>query len=389
MSPEIQSIRYDERVATVVGGRGQLGSRIVKGLDGLGFREVRVCGEGDPFTDFVRLSTDLFFAVDADQAKDMLQSTRDLLQPQHSILDGSSVKSSLISLYRELDNFGISVCSTHLGAVPTQPWRGIKVWICEVGPNSGRAKRLALDLFIAKNTSIQQIDIEEHENVEQAQWFTFATMHVLAGALRRTGLPLEKFSGFATLNAELASLPLGRTLGQGVDTPSEILFRQPKKVEFLSALKEALTALEATLNDRKKLEKFNGRERIKNLMARNISFHDNPRGVVKSIYDKAGIVGARNANLRMYEFGFRVTDDRPGRLRELLLPFHKEGANLTAIDSMPGEITPEEESRGVDPDRIVDFDIGIDPKTIDNDKAARIKRELSNLGCSINDRQKR
>src|SRR3989344_4961246 len=256
MSLETQPISYNERVATVVGGRGQLGSRIVKGLDGLGFKEVRVCEKGDPFTDFVRLSTDLFFAVDADQAKDMLQSVRDLLQQQHSVLDGSSVKSPLISLYRELDNYGISVCSTHLGAVPAQPWRGVKVWVCEVGQNSERAKRLALDLFLAKNTSIQQIEIGDHEKVEQDQWFTFAIMRVFAGALRKYGLPLDGFNAFATLNAELATLPLGRTLGQGTIVPSEVLHSQPRKREFFNEISAALEELRGSLDDREKLQEF-------------------------------------------------------------------------------------------------------------------------------------
>lgn len=378
MSLETQPTGYQDRIATVVGGRGQLGSRIVKGLDGLGFKEVRVCEKGDPFTDFVRLSTDLFFAVDADQAKDMLQSTRDLLQPQHSILDGSSVKSPLISLYRELDNFGISVCSTHLGAVPAQPWRGVKVWVCEIGQNSENAKRLAVDLFLAKNTSIQQIDIEDHQKVEQDQWFTFAVMHIFAAALRKYGLPLERFNAFATLNAELATLPLGRTLGQGTIVPSEVVYSQPRKGEFFDEISAALEELRGSLDDREKLQEF---------MERNIEFHNNPAGVVSSVFKKAGIVGARNANLRMYAFGFRTTDDRPGKLRELLRPFYNEGANLTAIDSMPGVITPDEEQQGVNPDNIVDFDIGIDPHTIDTQKAERIKENLRKMGCVIDSRQ--
>lgn len=378
MSLETQPISYSERVATVVGGRGQLGSRVVKSLESLGMREVRICEKGDPFTDFVKLSTDLFFAVDADQAKDMLQSTRDLLQPQHSVLDGSSVKSPLISLYRELDDFGISVCSTHLGAVPTQPWRGVKVWVCEVGQNSERAKRLAIDLFLARNTSIQQIDIGDHEKVEQDQWFTFAVMHVFAAALRKYGLPLERFNAFATLNAELATLPLGRTLGQGTVVPSEVLFTQPKKTEFFAEISEALRELGENLGDRGKLQNF---------MQENISFHNNPTGVVNSVFGKAGIVGARIANFRMCALSFRTTDDQPGKLRELLYPFYQEGANLTAIDSMPGVITPEEEKQGVDPDKIVDFDIGIDPKTIDPQKAEVIKDSLRKMGCVVDNRQ--
>ncbi|MBI2589379.1 hypothetical protein HYW35_04230 [Candidatus Saccharibacteria bacterium] len=381
MSLETQPTRYEAyetRVATVVGGRGQLGSRIVQGLGGLGFNEVRVCEIDDSLTDSVRSSTDLFFAVDASTTDQMLRSVYDLLGPQHSVLDGSSVKSTLIPVYHELDNHGISVCSTHLGAVPAQPWRGVKVWLCEVGPNSEKAIRLATDLFLAKNTSIQKINISDHEKVEQDQFLTFFTMHLLAGALRQRELPLSDFNKFATLNAELAALALGRTLGQGTVVPSEILHSQPRKKEFLDAISGALEELKKGLDDRGKLQE---------LMLQNIMFHDDPAGVIKSMFGKAGVVGARNANLRMYAFSFRTTDDRPGKLRELLGPFYEAGANLTAIDSMPGVITPEEEQQGVDPDKIVDFDIGIDPDTIDPQKVARIKAALTKMGCVIANRQ--
>lgn len=46
----------------------------------------------------------------------------------------------------------------------------------------------------------------DHGKVEQDQWFTFAVMHIFAAALRKYGLPLERFNAFATLNAELATL---------------------------------------------------------------------------------------------------------------------------------------------------------------------------------------
>lgn len=56
---------------------------------------------------------------------------------------------------------------------------------------------------------------------------------------------------------------------------------------------------------------------------------------------------------------------------------------MTAIDSMPGVATEEEKVAGVDPDKIVDFDIGIDPKTVDPDKDRRIKEKLVEMGCTI------
>lgn len=366
--------QYQNRIATVVGGRGQLGSRIVKGLEGLGLGKVRICEKGDPFREFVEVSTDLFLATDAEEANRMLQSVRDILHPGQAILDGASVKSSLVTLYRELDGLGISICSTHLGAVPTHPWRGVKVWVCEVGPNSEKAKKLAIDLFLSKNTSVRAIDITEHEQVEQDQWFTFAVAYLFAAALREGNLNLSQFDAFATLNAELLTLPVGRTLGQGVVVPSEILSTQPRKEEFLRYLKDALQKFEENLGDREKLKTF---------MQDVISFHDDPLRFVDSIFRKAGVVGARNANLRMHSFSFRINDDRPGRLRELLKPFYEEGANLTAIDSMPGTITQDEESQGINPDGIVDFDIGIDPQTITPEKEARIKDRLQRMGIFL------
>lgn len=365
---------YDERVATVVGGKGPLGSKIEIALKPLGFKTVQICEKDDLFIDFVNQSTDFFFAVDDREITTMLQVAGEHLKPHHSILDGSSVKESLIPIYRQLDEHKISVCSTHLGAIPAQSWKGIKVWVCDVGPNSGRAKKLAIDLFLSTNSSIQSIDITEHKNVERDQWITMATAHMVAGALRDSGFLLERFDAFSTLNSELLALPIGRTLGQGTKIPSEVLFNQPMKWEFLESLKQGLTALEETLDDRDELQR---------LMQQNIDFHNDPEGFIQTIFKKAGIIGARNANLRMHKFSFRIIGDQPGKLREVLDPFYIEGANLTAIDSMPGNITLEEKAKGVDPDNIVDFDIGIDPKTIDDKKEERIKERLLELGCII------
>ena len=371
----VSQIPYEDRIATVIGGKGQLGSKIVTGLESFSFRQVRVCEIGDPFLTFVEQSTDLFFAVDDKQIASMLQASRDILKPNHSVLDGSSVKKPLITTYRELDGAGISVCSTHLGAVPAQPWRGIKVWVCEVGPNSERAKRLAVDLFLSTNSSIQTIDIDDHENVERDQWITMAVAHIVAGALRSSRFPLERFDAYSTLNAELLALPVGRTLGQGTRVPSEVLFNQPMKFDFLVTLKEGVSQLEQVLGDRVKLQE---------LMQQNIDFHNDPYGFIDVIFKKAGIIGARNANIRMHKFSFRITDDQPGVLRRILEPFYVEGANLTAIDSIPGTPSDEERSRGINPDNIVDFDIGIDPKTIDPEKEERIKKGLLELGCTVN-----
>lgn len=368
-----QLIPYNERVATVVGGKGPLGSKVAAGLEPLGFQSVGICEKGDPILDFVNRSTDLFFAVDNTEITAMLQASRDYLKPHHTILDGSSVKEPLITTYRELDDLQISVASTHLGSVPAQPWRGIKVWVCEVGPNSERAKRLAFDLFLSTNSSIRTIGIEDHKNVERDQWLTMATAHIFASALRAANFPLGDFDSFATLNAELQALPVGRTLGQGTKIPSEVIYNQPLKKEMLETLKRGVRELEEAMQDR---------DRLQELMQGNIDFH-NGDGAVDTLFIKGGVIGARNANLRMRRLGFRITEDQPGLLSKILEPFHLEGANLNAIDSMPGAPTEDELKRGINPDGIVNFDIGIDPNSIDDEKEQRIKERLQELGCTV------
>lgn len=373
----IDQEQYQDMTATVIGGRGELGRRMVLGFNELGFRNVAICEQGDVLRDFVQTSDVLFFAIDGDGTKDLLNSVRHLLRPSQTILDGASVKASLIPIYHELKEVGIGICSTHLGVTPTQPWRGAKVFICGVGagPDSEAAKQLASKLYIAKNASIDIISIEQHEEtVAQYQWYNMVMQHLFAATLRIAGIPLGKFNRFSTLNGELATLPLGRTLGQGAEIPLEIIFTQPRGREFFSKILGGLCELVHGLDTKEGLRDF---------LQANINFHNDPDGTVEEVFRKAGRVGARLANLRMYSFSFRIIDDRPGRLREVLEPFYIEMANLTAIDSMSGEITQEEKQLGVDPDKIVDFDAGIDPKTIDPEKEERIKDKLRAMGCII------
>lgn len=84
MSTEIYR-PYQERIVTVVGGKGPLGSKVATGLEPLGFQSVQVCEKGDPFLDFVNRSTDLFFAVDNTEITSMLQASREYLNGKEDL----------------------------------------------------------------------------------------------------------------------------------------------------------------------------------------------------------------------------------------------------------------------------------------------------------------
>ena len=371
-----REIPYSERILTVVGGDGAQGSKIVTAGRSLPYKEVRVCEKGDSFLDAVNLSTDLFLAVDNVLVVDLLESARDNLQPYHTIVDGASVKLPFIPLYEVLDQEGKSVASVHVGATPDTPWGGIKTWVCVVGKNSGRAKQLGIDLFLSTNSFIIEIDIRDHGKIEVDQFLTFSGVHTMLATLRELGIPLAEFDKYATLNAELYGQPMERTAGQSEKIQNELLFNQSRKDELMQVFEEQVRKLRQALQNRDTLEE---------LIRENVRFHNNPDGFLQAMFEKAGIIGATNANLRMFHFAFRITNDQPGKLMELLGPFKDEGANLSAILSKPGKITEAEKLEGVDPDGIVDFYVGIKPKTIDPEKGRRIKESLVELGCEIRD----
>lgn len=367
-------ILYKERTATVVGGGGALGSKITRGLRSLGFKEVLICEQGDPFREFVAKSDTIFFAVNGDETEKMVSSADDLLKPPLLILDGASGKSGLISLYQDLDRRGISTCSTHLGAVPAQPWRGVKVWLCDIGPNSSIAQRLARDIFISENSYIVNIGIEDHRNVELVQCCTFIEVYTFAAALRRLKFPLSKFYKYAPLNGELAALLLGRTLGQDPKTPTEIVISQPRLSEFVGAMEEGWGEIKEAMKDEKKLKDY---------MEEVIHFHNNQAGTVGSVFKQAGSIGAMRGDLRNYSMEFTIKDDIPGELRRVLAPFNRHNANLTAIFSVPGTIIREQSKENTDWDETITFCIGVDPKTIDSVKQEMIQKELEELGCAF------
>jgi len=370
-----RNIPNSERVVTVVGGAGHLGTTTADGFRNIGVKDVKICEVNDALADRLDESTDVFFAIGQDQVISRIHEVREHLKSHHTVMDGSSKKSRLIPIWRELDAEGISVVSTHFGAVPQQPWRGVKVWICEVGPNSERAKKLAIDLFVSKNSSIQVIDIAEHKNVERAQFITTVTNQWLASSSRIGNFTLGRFNKFATLNSELQALSWGRTLGQGTNIPSELIFDQPDKLELIEIMEVALAEIKRGVLSEDK-------NNLRDIIRDNINFH-NRDGSVDDLFRKGGISGARLGNIRMHSISFRLFDDGSGRLMKMLEVFDSQGVNLTAIDSMPGVITDEERQRGINPDTIVDFDIGIEPKTINPRKERRIKKLLIELGCSV------
>lgn len=363
---------YNERDVTVVGGNGRLGRKVVAGLEQLDFKRVRVCEKDDSFPKFVEKSTDIFFAVDDATSASMLEGSLRDFGPQHTILDGSSVKSPrMIQAYRELDSRQASAISTHLGVAPAQPWRGAKVWVCEVGPNSERAKQLAFDLFVPANTSIRVIDIDEHKKVEQAQSLTVLTTHILADALRSTGLPLGEFDDKAALTAELEGLAMSRVLGQGSPLSAEIIFDQSLKEELAAALLHGTERIISALGDKERLEK---------LMQELTDFH-NQDGAVSRQYLTAGVIAARLANFRRSSMSFVLLKDEPGQLIKILEPFHEERVNINAIDSMPIEPTKKQAKKSK---IAVEFHVGIDTESTSPKKERKIKAELRKLGCIVN-----
>jgi prephenate dehydrogenase len=355
---------YKTHIATVIGGDGKLGRKIVNRLGNLGFEDVRVLERGDKAKDH-KTSTYWYSAVDADTTVKLFRRIKKFLTADSTVLDGASVKTPhLIAAYRRLDSSGVSTASTHLGVHPEHPWEGAPVWIAPIGEHSERAKKLAVEIFAPQLTSINFISIEDHKKVEIAQSLTIIGNHIIGDTLAELGMTLDEFYQHAPLTAGLASLVFARVYGQGSNLSSEIVHEQAAKKELVNAFIKSAKELKRAQRSRR---------RLRDWMSNNEKFHDG-NGVLQKVYDEAGVVAARRQNLQLEHIRFTIPVNKPGELVKYLVYFAELGMDLTAIDSMPVQIAD---------GRSIRFDIGIHPQSTNPEKMEALRGILVEHECLV------
>lgn len=213
--------------ATIIGGEGAMGKLMVKLFRSLGFNTL-VWDIKDPNLPDIRTAVTaskiIFFSVPPDQIPKILTTIEDLVNETHIILDNSSVKAPFAEKFKELDQKGISICSTHPLFRPEVQPKGEKVLLMKVGASSQKAFELATKLFEKAQIEIIPFSFEQHDlKMAAIQGFPHFIMRLSAATLAKSGFDFEQAGKIATPNFDLFDASLWRTNDQAEEISTQLI----------------------------------------------------------------------------------------------------------------------------------------------------------------------
>lgn len=358
-----------ENQVAVFGGEGNMGKVTVDLFQNLGYEAI----SPDPknpdsikSSEAVQASRVVFFSVlPIEEIIKIVDETEDSFTPDHIVLDNASVKKPLEEAYRRLEAKGVSICSTHPLCKHDQPLHGQKALVLDVGSNPDTARMLAEDLYRNAGMITIPLSFESHDKtMTVVQLVPHMVMRSVADALEKSGVNVQTLREIAPANFQLFNLSMWRTIIQDPRISATIISNLLKNEEgqaLAEKIEESIAQVVAGEETQELTEAF---ERTYASV--------NQDGIGPQMNEVTTTVLERLANLQVKSITLETQEDRPGLLRELLLPYEEEGINITAIDShirKPG----------------VKFEIGVDEKTASPDALASVVAKLKAMGCEVRD----
>jgi prephenate dehydrogenase len=293
----------------------------------------------------------------------ILESLKNKLQPNHCILDNASVKQGLEGIYTQLDNKGVSVCSTHPLIKHDQPPYGQKTLIMPFGKNSKKATTIAERIHQDNGMKTITIPFAEHDDLmATAQLIPHLIMRAIWHTMQKNSISLENLISLAPANLQLFLLSMFRTVIQDPKISSSIiknLLKQEKGKQLSESFKHTIQDFISTIDENQLTELFAS------------EFDLSQQKKFKDIMNESTTVALeRLNNLNARSIIIEVDHDKPGLLRKILLPFEQNNISLTAIDS----------HKTIDK---LKFEIGLDPQTYTPESVKKTAAQLKALGYKV------
>jgi len=363
----IERLNPKTNCVAVFGGEGNMGKITVGLFQNLGY-EVIISDPKNPdsvkTTEAVQQSEIIFFSVlPIEEIEKIVGETEDLFGVEHIVIDNSSLKQPLVNAYKRLEEKGVSICSTHPLCKHDQPLHGQKVLILEVGKNPQKARGVAERLY--KNAGMITIPLafKNHDRTMiVVQLVPHLVMRSVGQALEKSGVNLKALNEIAPANFQLFNLSLWRTLVQDPRISATLITNLLKDKEGEALAQEIHTAVQQITKEKDEKELVKLFEETYSRL--------NREGLGLTMNEATTIVLERLANLQVKSITIETLEDKPGLLRQILLPFEEQGINLTAIDSHKQK------------DK-VKFEIGIDENTYTPEALQTIVLALQKIGCSV------
>jgi prephenate dehydrogenase len=293
----------------------------------------------------------------------ILEFLKDQLQPSHCILDNASVKQGLEDIYTQLDNKGISVCSTHPLIKHDQSPYGQKTLILPFGKNSAKATSIAEKIHTANGMKTITLPFSQHDDLmATAQLIPHLIMRATWHTMQKNGISIESLISLAPANLQLFLLSMFRTVIQDPKISASIiknLLQQEKGKQLSNSFKETIQEFINTSDEKQLTELFEAEF--------NLQQQEKFKGIMN---ESTTVALERLNNLNARSIIIEVDHDKPGLLRKILLPFEQNNISLTAIDSQ----------KTIDK---LKFEIGLDPQTFTPESIKKTARELESLGYKV------
>lgn len=360
-------MKEPERVA-IIGGAGNMGKLTEDLFRSLG-HETIVSDPKLPMSptakNAIQQAGIVFFSVlPIEQIGEIIESDIDSFTSDQVVMDNASSKTPLTKAFNMLDELGVSICSTHPMCKHDQPLHGQKALILEFGRNPEKARVIAENLY--RNVGMVTIPFafEEHDNsMVLLQLVPHLVMRSVADVLAKNNTDMDALRKIAPANFDLFNLSLWRTIGQDPNISATVianlLQQQAGGQRFVEDFQKAIADIVKSTKKENLAQNFD--QVVSKL---------NQNGLKEDMNNRTTTVLERLANLRVKSIIIDATEDRPGLLRSILLPFEQQGISLTAIDS-------HKTNSGLK------FEIGIDEQTDSLDNLSALTHQLEQIGCKV------
>ena len=324
------SERLQENQVAVIGGEGNMGKVTVELFQSLGYQAISSDTknpESPSISNAISGSKIVFFSVlPVEEIERIIAEAEDVFTPEHIVMDNASVKKPLVDAYRRLEAKGISICSTHPLCKHDQPLHGQKALILDVGSNSQQAAEIAERLYRNAGMVTIPLSFKDHDRtMTVVQLVPHLVMRSIGTALERSGVDMQKLREIAPANFQLFNLSLWRTLIQDPRISATIISNLASSEEGQALAQKIESAIGDILATK-------DREDLTAIFEQSFSGL-NQGDISQTMNEATTTVLERLANLEVKSMIVEIKGNRPGLLRELLLPFEEQSISLTAIDS--------------------------------------------------------
>ncbi len=326
MTPELQTV-------AIFGSEGDWGKKTGQLYEEAGYTDRIGCDLKDPASipavEAIRRADIVHFSLPPAEIPLVIKEAGIQAFLGKKVIDNAGEKDQLIEQYKRLDKIGVSVCSTHPNCIPTQPLKNQTIMMMEVGPNSGPATAVALEIHRGAGMIPVPLQLKDHDlymdiNQYLPHLINRAYAETLADLAEKYGLDLKVVDQLSTANSTLSRIAMWRTEVLKPEISAQIVrLDNPRRGDIALTLTENITGISQTASPNILKERFS-----------KTAEELDPTGQIRTekLAETTAIL-EEVANLKAESVTVTIPVDRAGALIEVLIPFADAGISIDAIQS--------------------------------------------------------